>query len=178
METLNMLKALPLFAGFAPEELDFLASRIQTGNFGEGAVLLREGATSEETHILLRGVVEIRKRFGGQDVVVAELVAGNLLGEGGLLSPTPQTTMAMAIAKTKVESLIIHRQTLEDAAKERPWVAIKLLRTIGTVLSIKLRRLDEAYVKLFMESRGAGNIGELRELQDLLTKEWALPAES
>ncbi len=175
MDTSSILKVLPAFSDFQPDELEYLAARIEAGSFAEGAVLMQEGENSEVTHILLRGVVEIRKRFGGQDVVVAELVAGSLLGEGGLLSAIPQKTMAMAIAKTAVESLVIQRQTLETAVTENPIVAFKLLRVIGLVLSKKLRLVNEAYVKLFMENRGAGSTDEMKELQDLLAKEWALP---
>lgn len=175
MEILDTLKTLPAFSGFSPEELEYLAQHIQQTQYAEGQAILQEGTLNDAMYILVNGIVEIRKKFGGQEVVVAELMPGNFLGEGGLLAPEAKKTTVMAIAKTPAEALVIHRSFLETAAQEMPMAAIKLLRSVALLLSQKVRSVDEAYVKLFMESRGIQNISELQELQGLLAKEWSLP---
>ncbi|MBI4025912.1 MAG: cyclic nucleotide-binding domain-containing protein [Verrucomicrobia bacterium] len=172
MKTITILKAFPAFARFSESELEFIARNMTLESFHAGEVILRENAFSNTLYIIVRGVVEVRKKFGDQEIAVAELCAGAFLGEGGVAGMDSHRSMAIAEAITPSEMLTLPGNFLDLATAEHPMVAVKLLRLMSIMLAGKLRRLNEEYVLLFLEHEGTQNISALRNLQEEISKEW------
>lgn len=166
MKTSTILKALSVFSNFSESEIDFLGNHFQSKSMAEGDVILNEDSVNDTLYVVIRGIVEIRKKIEQQEIAVAFLTAGSFLGEGGLVGFVPQKAMAVAVARTPVEALTLSRDVMDLAAREQPAIVVKLLRLLATALSRKLNRLDEEYVSLFLQFKGIQKIHELKSLDD------------
>lgn len=67
-----------------------------------GEVIVRQGETSDRFFIIVDGDVEVRREGHGQDVVVTRHGPGQLFGEVGALTGSPQTASYVAVGKTVV----------------------------------------------------------------------------
>lgn len=74
--------------------------------FQPGEVIFRQGYPSDNAYIIESGVVEIYKENpGGSEEHIADLSAGQMFGEYGVLDDAPRS--ASARAKTKVQLQIM-----------------------------------------------------------------------
>lgn len=74
-------------------------------DFVDGAVIYSEGEPSRAVHFISRGEVEVTKRAGSEEVVLARLRRGQILGEMSMISDIPHSTTIRACGPTTVVSL-------------------------------------------------------------------------
>jgi CRP/FNR family cyclic AMP-dependent transcriptional regulator len=86
------LTAIPLFSTLLPEEARRLAAFATETSVAEGQILMKEGDFSTELIAIEEGTADVIK--GGERV--AELKAGDLIGEMGLLSREPRNADVIA----------------------------------------------------------------------------------
>ena len=53
------LKAIPLFSGLAPADLEFVAGQMDEVSIPAGTVLITEGAGNHAFFVILEGVVDV-----------------------------------------------------------------------------------------------------------------------
>jgi signal-transduction protein with cAMP-binding, CBS, and nucleotidyltransferase domain len=58
----DQLKAIPLFSGLAPADLQFLAGEIDEVSIPAGTVLITEGVGNQALFVILEGVVDVSVR--------------------------------------------------------------------------------------------------------------------
>ena len=58
----DQLKAIPLFSGLAPADLQFLAGQIDEVSIPAGTVLITEGMGNQALFVILEGVVDVSVR--------------------------------------------------------------------------------------------------------------------
>jgi CRP-like cAMP-binding protein len=58
----DQLKAIPLFSGLAPADLQFLAGQIDEVSIPAGTVLITEGVGNQALFVILEGVVHVSVR--------------------------------------------------------------------------------------------------------------------
>ncbi|MGE0454854.1 MAG: cyclic nucleotide-binding domain-containing protein [Vicinamibacteria bacterium] len=111
------LRASPLFAGFAEEELFELIREFRLLCFDAGDVVVTEGEPGQSLFILTAGSVKVSVRnAAGRNVRLAELGAGAFFGEMAAVSGKPRT--ATVTAKEPCELLELDKPAL-DALCER-----------------------------------------------------------
>lgn len=132
------LARVALFKELPEPGLQMLAERGRPKLFATGAVIMRQGDPSDTLHVITRGRVRVeRDQAGETPLVLAELGAGDVVGEMGLLDNSPRSATVTALEDT--ETLEIHASVLALVIMEFPLVAAALLRT----LSRRLRSADE-----------------------------------
>jgi CRP-like cAMP-binding protein len=132
------LADVALFKELPEPGLRMLAERGRPKRFARGAVIMRQGDPSDALHVITRGRVRVeRDQAGGSPVVLAELGAGEVIGEMGLLDNAPRSATVTALDDT--ETLEIHSTVLALVLMDYPRVATALLQT----LSRRLRSADE-----------------------------------
>jgi CRP/FNR family transcriptional regulator, cyclic AMP receptor protein len=121
----ELLKRAPLFAECSKSELAALATTADELDLREGAVLTREGASGREFFVLIEGTVRVTRK--GRKI--AELGAGDWLGEIALLTESPRT--ATATATTPVRILVVTDRAFRQVVEKMPSIALKVLASVG-----------------------------------------------
>ncbi len=111
------IRRQPLFDSLGPAVVDELVAAAEPRRFADGDVLMEEGAEPDTIYLLLDGAVEVLRGIGGDQVVVALLYAGEVVGEMSVLSGLKRsatvrargTTTALAIPATAFEALLLEQ---------------------------------------------------------------------
>lgn len=93
-----------------------------------GDVLYREGDPSDQVYFIESGMVEVRRSLDGDDVVVATLGKGEILGEMGIIRECPRSTTILAAGDVRLVAL--DRNTFLTAFGGKNGLGLKLLRMI------------------------------------------------
>ncbi len=126
---IELLKKVPLFAGCSKSELGKIAAIADEVDLRKGTVLTREGRAGHEFFVLVDGTVRVEK--GGRKV--ADLGAGDWLGEIALLTRAPRT--ATVTATSAVRSLVIVDRDFRKLVSDVPSIAMKMLTCVAERLS-------------------------------------------
>ena len=105
------LRAVPLFAELSDFDLDLLERRSEVVALTAGEELFAEGAAGERAFIISEGEIEIVKRTGEREVLLAVRKPGEVIGEMALLQDAPRS--ATARAKTDARLLAIPKAELD-----------------------------------------------------------------
>jgi len=125
----ELLKKVPLFAGCSKSELRELAKTADELDVREGTVLTREGKAAREFFVLISGTADVRKN--GRKI--AELGAGDWLGEIALITEGPRT--ATVTATSAIDLLVITDRSFRSVVETMPSIALKVLSSVGDRLS-------------------------------------------
>lgn len=128
----------PLLADLDPTALMFLVRLGRRRVFETGEVLMRQGEPSNSIHFLLSGRVraERTRRTDDRPVRLADLEAGGVVGEMGVVIDIPRSATVTALQPT--ESLELDTPNFERLAKAYPI----LHRVIARLLSERLRATE------------------------------------
>jgi len=97
--------------------------------FPEGTVLFGEGQPGHVMYIVITGEIEIRRRVGDSERVLAVLGAGEFFGEMAILSGRPRS--ATAVARSAARLLVIDGTTFEAMLRARPEIALRLVKALA-----------------------------------------------
>lgn len=116
-----------LCTGLSPEEVDWLDARLLRQSADAGTVLVHVGDQADEMYLLLQGEVSVVVPLpAGGSARLATLGPGMSFGEAALLEGGARS--AEVRADTQVECGILTREAFEAIERERPALAIRLLR--------------------------------------------------
>lgn len=107
-----------------------------------GDIIFSEGDLGTEMYIVQSGVVEIFKKIGGRQKVLATLEKGDFFGEMSVLEDVSRT--ASARAKTDVELVRINQTTFDQMIKNNTEIAVRMLRKLCRRLRETTELLEEA----------------------------------
>jgi rhodanese-related sulfurtransferase len=107
---------------------------IERRRFKPGDVIFKEGADpNDEAYVIHAGSVEIRRNFDGSERVLNRIGEGEPLGEMALFRGGARRS-ATAVAADDVELLVIKEERLEWLIRNRPQVAIELLKRLSNIV--------------------------------------------
>ena len=121
----DLLKAVPLFAGCSKAELQKIAALADELDLGDGATLIREGERGREFIVIVDGTVRVTR--GGKSV--RDLGAGDFIGEIALVSDVPRT--ATVTATSPVRLLVVTDRAFRGLIEQMPSIATKVLQSLG-----------------------------------------------
>jgi len=132
------LADVALFKELPEPGLQLLAERGRPKRFAAGDAIMRQGDASDALHVITKGRVRVeRSQAGETSLILAELGAGDVIGEMGLLDSAPRSATVTALEDT--ETLEIHATVMALVVIQYPQVSAALLR----ILSRRLRSADE-----------------------------------
>jgi CRP-like cAMP-binding protein len=121
----DLLRAVPLFAGCSGKELGQISAVGDELRQPEGSRLIAEGAKGREFFVLIDGSVEVRRK--GRKVCTFE--SGDFFGEIALLTDSPRT--ATVTATTPVRLLVISGPSFRRLLAETPSIQDKVLAALA-----------------------------------------------
>lgn len=129
---LGPLRKAPLFAPLGEEEIRSFAEVAEVTEHAKGDTLADEGAFGHRFHVLLDGRAVVERR--GERL--AELSAGDFVGEIGLLGGGPSTATVRCIAPTRC--ITLEREAFWSVLQSEPEIALRILELVA-------RRLQEEF---------------------------------
>jgi CRP-like cAMP-binding protein len=116
-------------------------------SYAKGTILCREGEAGHEMFIIQKGKVQVRKRVGKTEKVLAELCEGEFFGEMALLLGMDRSATVEVTEDSKV--LVVGPDTFESLLKNSPEIAMKMLKK----MALRLRALDDKLESALSEHR-------------------------
>jgi len=101
-------------------------------DYAAGTVLFEEGQPGDFMYVVQQGEVEIRRRVGGVQRVLAVLAPGEFFGEMAILNDRPRS--ATAVVRTPASLLVIEGPTFEAMLRARPEIAMRIIRSLAARL--------------------------------------------
>lgn len=141
----EMIDQVDLFAGLPEADKKLLADSLQHAPFTTGEALTRQGANAHWLYIIERGECSVRVEVNGIQREVAELHAGDFMGEMSLL--TGEQRSATVIAKTDVECWKLGRKDFKALLGRRP----EITDDVAEVLARRQTQLDQVRENLSQE---------------------------
>ena len=146
---IGTLKKIGFFADLSDFDLAQIAGITEACDYRSGELIVEERAAAERFYIIVRGKIEISKRFAdGEQFVVGVHSDGEFFGEMGLLDEGPRSATVRAVESTTL--LEITRADFETLLYKAPLLAYRILRE----LSARLRETG-ALLMSFLERRNA-----------------------
>jgi cAMP-dependent protein kinase regulator len=122
----NVIRTSALLRAIPADERERVMSLFETRTFQEGDVLFREGGEPDGLYLLASGGVRVLASDpgGGEDVVVADLGPGDVVGEISIVLRRPATGTVVATYPTV--ALELSRESFQDAIRQHPSVLTEL----------------------------------------------------
>jgi CRP-like cAMP-binding protein len=137
MSPAKLRHKIPLFADFGPSEFSSLQKCLVRRRYPGGQAIFHIGDEGGSLHIIERGRVKITiPSPSGEELILAILGAGDLLGELSLFDGKPRSATVQALEET--ETLCLHREDLLALMRDRFDVVEKILK----VLTSRIRDTD------------------------------------
>jgi CRP-like cAMP-binding protein len=134
---LRVVSEVELFRQLDRREIGALLRGATKASFRGGEVVYHEGDPGQAMYVVVQGGFEVYRESGGEQVVLAHVLAGEHFGEIALIANRPRSasvralTQAVALRLTK-EALFAH-----------PSIASRLLQNMARLLAVRLADADE-----------------------------------
>ena len=130
--TLDELRQVPLFADLSEEDLGRLYEMAETISIHPGEVVVKEGSPGDALYVVLDGELQVTKRRGGQDIVLAVRRAGEFFGEMSLIEQAPRSASVHTLRESRL--LVISQAAFQTLLSCSPSAPLKVLRTVTSRL--------------------------------------------
>jgi HEAT repeat protein len=137
LERILLLREVPMFSKLSPQDLEQIAEIAQEQLYPDQAVICREGEPGNTLFTIVSGQVEVIKKAGQQENVIAMRGAGEFVGEMAILESAPRYATLKANGDVRV--LVIEGDAFTAILLDRPEVAVSVLRH----MSHRVRDLNE-----------------------------------
>jgi CRP/FNR family cyclic AMP-dependent transcriptional regulator len=128
MERVLVLRKISLFAGLSPADLQKVAAIAEERAYADGDVIAGEGELGDELHLVISGTVAV-VRGEASDAPFARRTTGDVVGEMSLFTRAPR--VASLVAEGDVRTLRIGHREFETVIRERPDVALAVMRVLA-----------------------------------------------
>jgi signal transduction histidine kinase len=125
----DFVRQVPLFADLTAKEIGELVRSSQLLFARAGERIIEEGAPGNSMFIVLDGELEVTKREGDRDILLATRRPGEFLGEMSLLEQAPRSASVRAVRQSTL--LAIGPEAFQALLSHRPAAATTLLRTVA-----------------------------------------------
>ena len=145
----NVLEDALLFHGIPMNGLTSLAQHGKERLFHQGDLLMRQGERADLMYVIVQGRVGVDRSHPAllEPVRVAELGAGETVGEMGLLDGEPRSATVVALEETS--ALELTAETLAAVLLQFPEVTRSLLH----ILSARIRSTDDLIVQAMQREK-------------------------
>jgi HEAT repeat protein len=137
VERVLHLRAIPLFADLTPVDLEQIASFAEERAYTDGETIAAEGEIGDELHVVVDGEVRVVRDEGDREVDLARRARGDVIGELSLITREPR--VASLVAAGDVRTIRIGRPEFESLLRERPDVALAVMRVLAVRIAESAR---------------------------------------
>ncbi len=128
MERVLLLHEVPMFAALSPDDLKQIADIAREQWYADGSTLCHEGDEGREMYVLATGQVRVTKRTSAGEKYLATRHAGDFIGEMSIVLASARTSSVYA--EGEVRTLVIDSEAFKTILRDRPEVALAVLRGV------------------------------------------------
>ncbi len=110
--------------------------------FEDGEVVVRQGEVGDSMFVIQEGRVGVYLERDGEEVLLAEPGAGEIIGEMAIFEHKPRSATVRALGQSRI--LTIDRKNFMRRVSEDPSLAFRILET----MSHRIRDLDDQIAEL------------------------------
>lgn len=158
------LACCPLFQGLDDGALGTLVPLFVERRLEAGEPLFFQGDTGDAMYVVASGAVRLVRGQGPSPRVLAELGAGEVLGEMSLVTDSPRT--AGAEASEDLTLWVLTRERFDELRHRAPGVHTAVVRNLAVVLCSRLRDVTARSAVLLQ--RLSGMTSRREELEEKL----------
>jgi len=137
MSTTRLLRSIPIFSTLKETDLERLESRLVRRRYTRGQILFHMGDEGGNLYIIECGRVKITiPSADGEEVILALLGQGEIMGEISLIDGKPRSATVQAMKDTDV--LCLFREDFLEVLRESFDVVLRVLE----ILTGRLRQTD------------------------------------
>lgn len=144
------LRNIPIFSELTTRELYILADHLHVLKTVPGGAIFNEDDTGDFVCFVVEGRLEVLKTMGGTDKVIAELTAGQSIGEMAVVGNFPRSATVKSASDATL--LTLRRDRLNQICDEYPQVGVKIFKAIAQLLSHHLRKTSENLYELMPQA--------------------------
>ena len=138
-KTRNFLLSLSLFDAFNVEELKLLSKHMSYIELQRGEFLFVEGDKGDFMGFVVHGILEVLKKSAtGDNIVLARLTKGSLIGEMALIDKSPRS--ASVVCRQPTLMLTLTNKGFDRLTEKSPSTGVKFIQKISRLLSLNMRR--------------------------------------
>jgi len=127
------LRQISMFRDIDPAKLKLLAFTSDRLSYEKGDVLFKQNEISDSTYVIVEGKVEVWLEGGRDRIKVAEVGAGAMVGEMGVLCDQPRS--ATIEAASHVVALKIGREVFFELLRQFPQMSLAVMRDLARNLA-------------------------------------------
>ena len=137
------LQQIPLFAELTEDEIYEVLKLAFIKKYQANATLFLEGMKGEVLYVVKQGKVGIFKKTDNGEVLLAELGAGECLGELSLIDDEKRSASARVLEES--ELVVVTRKCFNDLLNADPKITSKLLMYFIKITARRLRQTDKKF---------------------------------
>ena len=139
------LDGIPFFSGLTSEQLEMLRSVSGREFFVKDDVIVKAGSQQHELYIIIEGQARITvSNRDEQEAKLADVGAGEVLGEVSLIAGVPHSATVTALEPVKV--ITIERDDLLELMERSPELGVILWQRMAQALAARLQHSNDRYV--------------------------------
>ena len=138
-------RTIPLFAGLRPGQARIAVLMGQIKRFAPGQYIVRQGEQGGEMYVIVQGSAEVFAGSGAQRKAIMQMRRGDVFGEMALVRHNVRS--ADVVAAEPVEVLAVDETFLRRLQLRYPRIAAKVFLNLTRIVSDRLQRMTEQYVR-------------------------------
>jgi CRP/FNR family transcriptional regulator/CRP/FNR family cyclic AMP-dependent transcriptional regulator len=155
----KFIHKVPLFRDISEKYLEQIVNDFSILHAKKDEVIITQADTSTDLYIVLKGKVKVTLLSeGGEEYILSDLVEGDIFGEMSHIDGKPRS--ATVVAGEDSTFGVLKRESLIDAIKQNPMIALDLLMTLVNKLR-KATEREERFAFLHVRERLLKLFGEL-----------------
>ena len=146
MVTIEELKKFPIFQCLSDFELENIQEITKKENFDADRRVFEEKSIATNLYLVSKGrvVIKMRGDSGNDQLPIDTIGPGEIFGWSAVAEPHTFTAAAHTLEKS--EFLVINSDVLRDLFKKNYHIGYKVMREIASVISSRLRSLNQKFV--------------------------------
>lgn len=146
----QMLGGVELFSDLKPAGRRELMAVCERLEFSAGEILFHQGEVADALYIVGSGELQVRaKAPSGEDIQLARLGPGSVVGEISLIAGGPRSATVQALADATV--LRLSHQAFDELRQARSRAAYQVILRLAKILGNRRRVTDERVDQVFSD---------------------------
>ena len=158
-------------AGALPEhEIDYLVQGAKIKRFAAAETLFNEGDRADGLYLIRRGSVTVSRMFGGKEVVLSYVSAGNYVGEMALMSDAPRSATVRAAVMT--ETIVLEAAHVMDVISRNTMMRVDVgshaMGRMRANVSMESHQGESGNIIQFLVKQGIGEATDVLLIDESL----------
>lgn len=144
--TIDEVARIPFFNDLRDDELKLLTEMLDLFYYEKDHYIFKEGEIQDSLFFIMSGsVIVLKNTEDGGCEQLAQFDAPQVIGEMALISPGTRSATIMTISP--VSAIRFGCSSFEKIIKQKPLLAVNILRKAGNTVCTRLKKANQTYLK-------------------------------